>query len=238
MSAPLVFKGQELAMTQNELAASSAAAKVNGAENEDEDEPIPKVESDLAEPAGAPEKSAGRKRQSSQPAGSKASKRRKLLEGQEPLAESSQSVQASIENQLSSQYAAPETASPADRSATKTGKLKKAAPAAKKALPLDASDFNEGNGPDDHGPSHTERDDASPPPVQAPKKRGRPRKTPNAVSGKYKKPAGPVTKATTLRRSTRASTIEKAVPEKKNKVLAPVYLIQDRIEADTMTGCD
>ncbi|KAL2882918.1 hypothetical protein SGCOL_001608 [Colletotrichum sp. CLE4] len=223
MSAPLVFKGREVAMTQNELAASSAAAKVNSAESEDENEPIPKVESDFAEPAGAPEKSAGRKRQSSQPAASKASKRRKRLEGQEPLAESSQSVQASIENQLSSQYATPETASPAGRHATRTGKPKKAAPAANKALPLDASDSDERGRPNDHGSSDTERDDASPPPVQAPKKRGRPRKALNAVSAKSKKPAGkpvpaePVTKATTLRRSTRASTIEKAVPEKKKK---------------------
>ncbi|KAK7459814.1 chromo domain-containing protein [Colletotrichum acutatum] len=182
MSVPLVFKGREVAMTQNELAASSAAAKANGDENEDEDDLIPKIESDLVEPADAPEKSASRKRQCSQPATSKASKRRKLLEGQEPLAGSAQSARASIENRV--------------------------APAAKKGLPLDASDSDEGDGPDDHGPSDTERDDASPPPVQAPKKRGRPRKTTKAVSTKSKKltgkpiPAGPVTK-------------EKAVTEKK-----------------------
>ncbi|KXH37106.1 chromo domain-containing protein [Colletotrichum simmondsii] len=177
MSVPLVFKGREVAMTQNELAASSAAAKANGDENEDEDDLIPKIESDLVEPAGAPEKSASRKRQSSQPATNKASKRRKLLEGQEPLAGSAQSVRASIEN--------------------------RAAPATKKGLPLDpldTSDSDEGNGPDEKGPSDTERDDASPPPVQAPKKRGRPRKAPNASSAKSKKSvgkpiaAGPVTK--------------------------------------------
>ncbi|KAI3536039.1 chromo domain-containing protein [Colletotrichum abscissum] len=195
MSVPLVFKGREVAMTQNELAASSAAAKANGAENQDEDDLIPKIESDLVEPVGASEKSASRKRQSSQPATSKASKRRKLLEGQKPLDGSAQSVRASIKN--------------------------RAAPATKKGLPLDASDSDEEDGPDDHGPSDTERDDGSPPPVQAPKKRGRPRKTTNAVSIKSKKPtgnpipAGPVTKATALSRSTRASTVEKAVTEKK-----------------------
>ncbi|EXF74146.1 chromo domain-containing protein [Colletotrichum fioriniae PJ7] len=195
MSATLVFKGRELAMTRDELVASSAATKVNGAENEDEDDLIPKIESDLIESAGAPEKSSSRKRQPSQPATSKASKRRKLFEGQEPLAGSAQSVLASIEN--------------------------RAAPAAKKGLSLEASDSDEEKGPDDHGPSDTERDDASPPPVQTPKKRGRPRKTPNAVSAKSKKSvgkpiaAGPVAKATALRRSTRASTIEKAVLEKK-----------------------
>ncbi|OHE96710.1 chromo domain-containing protein [Colletotrichum orchidophilum] len=222
MSAPLVFKGREHAMTQNELAASSAATKANGPEDENEEERILKIESDLVEPPGGSEKMVGRKRQPSQPATNKAAKKRKQAEVQEALKEPSQTALTSLENQSSSQYVTPGSTSPIGRNTTKSGNSTGVAPAAQ-MLPLGTSIPNGESGPEDHGTSDTERDDVFPKPAQVPRRRGRPRKTHDTVSTNAKPPvpAGSTTKGKSrptgpcLRRSTRGAATEKAIPAKK-----------------------
>ncbi|KAK6215004.1 hypothetical protein QIS74_08023 [Colletotrichum tabaci] len=188
MSVPLVFKGREEEMTMEELAAMSVAAKVKSTEQgTDDEEEISLVKSDITNSPAPTTQSAiaaAKKRKAGRPARkTNATKKLKQAVNSKATVEPS-----SAANNPSSSYGTPEPPSSAPSS---TGKLSQT------AAPVGADS-------DKRVDEVDAKNRASSEPASAPKRRGRPRKTPALVpnstadQGKRIKPKSRATSARVL----------------------------------------
>ncbi|GJC88428.1 hypothetical protein ColLi_11266 [Colletotrichum liriopes] len=186
MSAPRVFKGREMEMTMEELAASGAAAVTK---RDSDDEEIPLIKSDItAGPAAStqPAVAEAKKRKAGRPPKeSRAAKKLKQAVDPEAAVESSQSALPSAETSSSSYYGASESPSPTNRKIARVCKHTKTVPNQEIAsvaqiylcaqgLTRNRTDTDMRDGNDDNGDV---KKDLTPEPVSVPQKRGRPRQT-------------------------------------------------------------
>ncbi|EFQ27811.1 chromo domain-containing protein [Colletotrichum graminicola M1.001] len=182
MSAPRVFKGREEEMTMEQLAASSAAAKIQSTSGGSEFEDLPLIKSDItSSPAvnARPVASETKKRKAGRPLkASRAVKNLTLAENPEVAVGTSQSAVPSAENSSSSPYATPDSPSLNRRKVLKVGEYFENVPN-QRATPvtrMQSSARELSQGANVYNSDDDMRDDAIPEPVSVPTRRGRPRK--------------------------------------------------------------
>ncbi|GKT91963.1 chromobox protein [Colletotrichum tofieldiae] len=185
MPAPRVFKGREMEVTMEELAASGAAAITK---RDSDDEEIPLIKSDItASPAAStrPAVAEAKKRKAGcPPKETRAAKNLKQAVDPEAAVESSQSALPSAEISSSSYYGASESPSPTNRKIAGVCKHTKTVPnqgiasvaqiyPCAQGLTRNRTDTDMRDGNDDGG--GVKKDITEP--VSVPQKRGRPRQT-------------------------------------------------------------
>ncbi|KAK1597411.1 uncharacterized protein LY79DRAFT_385025 [Colletotrichum navitas] len=161
MSAPRVFKGREEEMTMEQLAASSATAKIQSTSGGFNVGDVPLIKSDIASSPAAnaqPVTAETKKRKAGRPSKtSRAVKKLKLAESPEVEAETPQSAVPSAENSSSSPYATPDSPS-----------------LNKRKMQQSARELSQGASV--HNSNDDVKEDAVPEPVSVHTRRGRPRK--------------------------------------------------------------